>query len=123
MKLQRYKIKLNEFDFDIKHIAGKENNVADALSRIKLKEANALDTVTMATCHSSKENENNGILITEKPLNTLKKPKKLLIKTIKTKEHEDVLQDKEGKSDVMELNENIKPNKQNCIIYYFIFLM
>lgn len=35
-KLQRYKIRLNEFDFDIEYVKGKQNFVADGLSRIKL---------------------------------------------------------------------------------------
>lgn len=40
-KLIRWKIKLNEYQFDISHLEGKENKVADALSR--LKEINALE--------------------------------------------------------------------------------
>jgi len=38
MKLQRWKIKLNEFDYKIKYLPGKENHVADALSRTKIEE-------------------------------------------------------------------------------------
>lgn len=34
-KLIRWKIKLNEYEFDIEHVEGKENKVADALSRTK----------------------------------------------------------------------------------------
>lgn len=33
MKLQRWKILLNEYDFNIEYIKGKENCVADGLSR------------------------------------------------------------------------------------------
>jgi len=33
-KLQCWKIKLREFDFEISYINGKENRIADALSRI-----------------------------------------------------------------------------------------
>lgn len=35
-KLQRWKIKLGEYDFDIEYVKGKGNVVADALSRIKI---------------------------------------------------------------------------------------
>ncbi|KAH8355508.1 hypothetical protein KR093_007570, partial [Drosophila rubida] len=38
MNLQRWKIKLNEYDYQIKYLPGKENNVADALSRVKIEE-------------------------------------------------------------------------------------
>lgn len=34
-KLIRWKIKLNEYEFNISHVQGKENKVADALSRIR----------------------------------------------------------------------------------------
>jgi len=49
MKIQRWKIKLNEFDYKIKYIPDKENYVADALSRTKIEEvmvgefANSID--------------------------------------------------------------------------------
>ena len=35
-KLTRWRVKLSEYDFDLKYIKGKENHVPDALSRIKL---------------------------------------------------------------------------------------
>jgi len=38
MKLQIWKIKLNEYDYQIKYLSGKENYVADALSRTKIEE-------------------------------------------------------------------------------------
>jgi len=38
IKLQRWKIKLNEYDYQIKYLPGKENYVADALSRTKIEE-------------------------------------------------------------------------------------
>jgi len=38
MKLQGWKIKLNEYDYQIKYLSGKENYVADALSRTKIEE-------------------------------------------------------------------------------------
>lgn len=34
-KLIRWKIKLNEYEFDIQHVQGKDNKVADALSRLR----------------------------------------------------------------------------------------
>ncbi|GBP12055.1 Retrovirus-related Pol polyprotein from transposon 297 [Eumeta japonica] len=48
-KLQRWKIKLNEFDFEIKHIPGRENHVADALSRARKE-----------NCNFNEEIEKNG---------------------------------------------------------------
>jgi len=38
MKLQRRKIKLNEFDYQILYLPGKENHISDALSRVKIEE-------------------------------------------------------------------------------------
>lgn len=71
MKLQRWKIRLNEYDYQIKYLPGKENNVADALSRIKIEE-NFLgeDAIsTGATIHSAQEDSQYHIPITERPLN------------------------------------------------------
>lgn len=67
-KLQRWKIKLEEYNFNIEYIQGKENKVADALSRIKLNEINAMELVS--TQHSNESDSSNLIPITEKPLNS-----------------------------------------------------
>jgi len=73
MKLQRWKIKFNEFDYKIKYLPGKENYVADALSRTKIEEvivgevANSVD----ALIHSA--NEDNYVSITERPINFFSK--------------------------------------------------
>jgi len=73
-KLQRWKIKLNEYDFDIKHISGKENKVADALSRIKLVECYLNDdSSNVATMHSADEDNLNFISISERPINTFRR--------------------------------------------------
>jgi len=79
MKLQRWKLKLNEYDFEIKHIQGKENHIADALSRIKINETFIGDTqyedndseadTTLATIHSASEDGSQYIQITERPIN------------------------------------------------------
>lgn len=71
MKLQRWKIKLNEFDYKIKYLPGKENHIADALSRVKLNEnfLGETNSNTAATIHSAHEDNENYISITERPLN------------------------------------------------------
>jgi len=38
MKLQKWKIRLGEYDFKIKYLEGRQNHVADALSIIKINE-------------------------------------------------------------------------------------
>lgn len=42
-RLMKWIFYLTEFEFDIKHIEGKTNYVADALSRVKINESNAID--------------------------------------------------------------------------------
>jgi len=76
----RWKIKLREFDYEIKYIKGKENHVADALSRITKNESkdNKIEDVfqqeydvytTAATVHSAQEDNGDCIQITERPVN------------------------------------------------------
>jgi len=78
MKLQRWKIKLNEYDYQIKYLPGKENYVADALSRTKIDETMYTDNSEEnipeetasnadATAHSAQEDNQNYISITERP--------------------------------------------------------
>jgi len=80
MKLQRWKIKLNEYDYQIKYLPGKENYVADALFRTKIEETmytdnseeNILEETASnadATVHSAEGDNQNYISITERPFN------------------------------------------------------
>lgn len=81
-KLIRWRLKLEEFDYEIVYKKGKLNTNADALSRIKLndpKNNNYVDINTNdivsnhgtsgTTVHSAEENLDDGIHISEKPLN------------------------------------------------------
>lgn len=67
-KLQRWKCKLEEYNFTIEYIKGKNNIVADALSRPELN-TNEIDCITVNTCHSAEEDSSNHIELTENPLN------------------------------------------------------
>ncbi|GBP51587.1 Retrovirus-related Pol polyprotein from transposon 17.6 [Eumeta japonica] len=60
-KLTRWRLRLQEYDYDIKHTKGRENKVADALSRIELQnnESNA------ATVHSNNDDDETGIPIVD----------------------------------------------------------
>lgn len=75
MKLQRWKIQLNEYDFDVEYIKGRTNKVADFLSRL---DVNFLDENEQsvhsdsATIHSGGENLNDHIRISESPINIFK---------------------------------------------------
>lgn len=71
-KLQRWRIRLNEYDFDIEYVKGKDNKVADFLSRINTdnNEINILeeenhDNSDQATIHSGVEDLNDHIPIVE----------------------------------------------------------
>lgn len=101
-KLKRWKIKLNEFDFDIVHIIGHENVVVDGLSRISpgtanvnqpnrtqeinlnehieipssteeiLEELRRIYEIEDETMHSAECDDTSLIRISEKPLNLFK---------------------------------------------------
>lgn len=70
-KLQRWRIRLNEYDFEIEYVKGKDNKVADFLSRInkdsrEINEAEEMEidnSSDQATIHSGIENLNDHIPI------------------------------------------------------------
>lgn len=83
-KLIRWRLKLEEYDYEIIYKKGKLNTNADALSRIKLDNlsvnehvdinTNSVDNISNhgtqgTTIHSSDENVDDGIPISERPIN------------------------------------------------------
>lgn len=83
-KLVRWRLKLEEFDYEIIYKKGKLNTNADALSRIKIdnltednREINMINPTDNCTnhgtagttIHSSDENTDDGIPISERPIN------------------------------------------------------
>lgn len=80
-KMLRWKIQLEEYNFDIEYLQGKENSVADALSRVQINinetEDIAVDEQidkmsTDATMHTAEEDNVRYIPITEYPINFYK---------------------------------------------------
>lgn len=76
-KLQRWRIRLNEYDFDIEYVKGKDNKVADFLSRINIdkNEINMLEeeegevNSDRATIHSGVEDLSDHIPIVDAIVN------------------------------------------------------
>lgn len=73
-KLARRRIKLNEFDYHIEYLKGKENPVADFLSSVEI---NANENIESSetdgtTIHSGVGKIRDHIYISEKPLNSFK---------------------------------------------------
>jgi len=68
-KLIRYKLRLEEFDYEIRHRPGKQNVVADGLSRVKVLEE--LNNSTMSA-HSAESDDGQFIPMTELALNFFK---------------------------------------------------
>lgn len=91
-KLQRWKIKLEEYNFDIEYVKGKDNQVADGLSRMEVyfnenseirNNQESLDNNSsnenipdnqslLATIHSADEDNSDYIPIVESPVNIYK---------------------------------------------------
>ena len=60
MKLQRWKICLNEYEFDIEYIKGKENFIADGLSRIPVTEEMINEILqNQEDANENEDNDNN----------------------------------------------------------------
>lgn len=83
-KLVRWRLKLEEFDYEVVYKKGKNNTNADALSRISLSpnldnnkielntneiSSQIVEPSSSSTIHSGNENVNDGIPISERPLN------------------------------------------------------
>ncbi|CAD7081541.1 unnamed protein product [Hermetia illucens] len=96
-KTLRWRIKLNEYNFNISYVKGKENQVADFLSRINTdqNEINYQNKIPsdIATIHSGKEELNDYIHIREGIVNTCKhqiilvKEKQKELKTVHKNRH------------------------------------
>lgn len=56
-KLQRWKIKLEEYNFKVEYVPGKDNVVADALSRIKLDGLGSLNNVVKPNVYGNSQQD------------------------------------------------------------------
>lgn len=75
-KLVRWKLQLLEFDFEVIYKKGSQNVVADALSRVQI-DVNVNDHESIVasagdTIHSSLEETDENLFISEKPINEFK---------------------------------------------------
>lgn len=111
-KLTRWKFRLAEYDFDIKYVKGKENHVADALSRITIEEA----FFTEATQHSAQEDNQNLISLTEKAVNNYNR------QVIFTKGPEKVKQENYYKKKIIHISYETLTHKKakQYLIDYFV---
>lgn len=86
-KLVRWRLRLEEFDYEIVYKKGKQNTNADALSRIEINinessQAHSDEESSISTIHSAQENLNDAIPISERPINEFSR-QLILEKTIR----------------------------------------
>lgn len=140
-KLQRWKIKLEEFNYDIEYVKGKDNVVADGLSRFQIhlnelenselndcSEESQNDAIsTGATIHSANEDSTNYIPIVYTPVNVFKtqiiirkndKHNNILHYNPFNKMKRTVIEVKEfNENDVIEFIKKYIPTKGTAVIY------
>jgi len=108
MKLQGWKIRLGDNDFEMKYLEGRQNHVADAFSRIKINEV--YYGSNKATAHSAEEDNENLITITEKPINHFARQVEIIRSNTKGEESENYFKKVKIKIMFHELNiEKAKP--------------
>jgi hypothetical protein len=136
-RLVRWRLKLEEYDYNIVYKKGTLNSNADALSRIRhpsqttpIIEANIneMDTSSCgATIHSAQEDLGDGIPISERPLNEFnlqiilklsqEKPKSTLKILFKNKQRRIITINDNSEETIVEiLKTYLAPNKLNAIL-------
>lgn len=141
MKLQRWKIKLNDYNFTISYVKGKDNIIADGLSRFPYN--NNKDTIipnkensflqftneinsrnlnfdvgirsTDATIHSADEDELDYIPITDKPINLFKNQIYLIVSN-KDKYTTKIINKKCQNFIYVTIDSNLLEKMKQCII-------
>ena len=93
-KIVRWKLNLGEFDYEIEYKPGKQNVIADALSRIRTETNEEVNVNTssddLETVHSADTSDDYFISCTERPINLFKTQLIFKIGNIDTDLHEEV---------------------------------
>jgi hypothetical protein len=94
-RLVRWRLSLEEFDYDIKYRAGKQNVVADGLSRIKISEINLNSNESDSsssdiTMHSANTDDSHFVKMTEHPINFFSNQVILKIDSTESEEFEQI---------------------------------